>query len=76
MSQRSIIEINHDFTHVIDREGGRVVDLLLAALASGADRSWQPLERYGIRRIVQAHHTDERKVVITSSGGSQEYPIP
>jgi hypothetical protein len=75
MSQRSIIEINHDCSHLIDREGGRFVDLLLRALASGADRSWEDLERFGIRRIVQCHHSEDRKVVVGAGGLQREYPF-
>jgi hypothetical protein len=75
MSQRSIIEINHDLSHEIDREGGRVIDLLLRALASGSDRYWEPLRRYGINRIVQCHHSEDRKLVVKDSAGERKYQI-
>jgi hypothetical protein len=48
------------------------IDLLMGALASGSDRSWQPIERFGIRRIVQCHHSDDRKAVVNGA----EYVIP
>ncbi len=71
MSQRSIIEINHDYSHVIARDELRFTQLLLSALASGSDMSWDDLERFGIRRIVQCHHSDDRKVVAFG----REFPI-
>ena len=75
MSQRTIVEFNHDLSFVICGGGttGSVEfsRLLGIALASGSRGAWKPLERYGIRRIVQCHHSDERKVV-TQWG---EYPI-
>jgi hypothetical protein len=75
MSQRSIIELNHDFSHAIDREGGRFVDLLLRALASGDERYWQDLDRYGVRRIAQCHHSEHRTVTVGRGGLKREYPI-
>lgn len=77
MSQRSILEINHDFSHELVDTGDRTFDsLLLRALASGSDESWEPLKAYGIRRIVQVHHSTDRKVVISGPGWETEYPIP
>lgn len=65
MSQRSILEINHDCSFAINaRSADEFVPLLMAALGSGSDRSWTPLERFGIRRIIQCHHSDDRKVVV------------
>lgn len=65
MSQRSILEINHDCSHAIDaRSADEFVPLLMAALGSGSDRAWEPLKKFGIRRIVQCHHSDECKVKV------------
>lgn len=71
MSQRSIIEINHDCSHVIDGDPQAFLVLLGQALASGSDRSWGPLKRYGITRITQCHHSEDRKVVVNE----REYPF-
>jgi hypothetical protein len=69
MSQRSIIEINHDCSHAIDAApAGQVEKLIVRALASGSDESWEPLKRFGVRRIVQVHHSCDRKVVIGNNG--------
>lgn len=71
MSQRSIIEINHDCSHLIEAADIEFVELLGRALASGSDRAWEPLRRFGITRITQCHHSEDRKVVI----GKREYPF-
>jgi hypothetical protein len=77
MGQRSIIEINHDLSHEIDAaEAGAVEAMLLNALASGSDQSWERLKRFGICRIVQVHHSADRKVVISAAGWEKEFPIP
>lgn len=75
MSQRSIIEINHDCSHAIAAGPNLFAELLGRALASGDDRSWDPLKRYGITRIIQVHHSADRKVVIAGEGWAKEYPI-
>lgn len=63
MSQRTIIEINHDYLHDIEKDGLLFISFLRRALASGADVDWIPLRHYGINKVVQLHHSDERKVV-------------
>lgn len=75
MSQRSIIEINHDLSAEIMRSPFEFIEHLAAALASGSDRSWEPLQRYGVRRIIQCHHTDDRKVVVSGAGVIIEAPV-
>lgn len=69
MSQRSIIEINHDACSGM--KVGQLEMLLLAAIASGSDRAWEPLKRFGITRITQCHHSEDRKVVVAD----REYPF-
>ena len=64
MSQRSIIEINHDCSGDIAYDPAVFHELVLQALASGSDRSWEPLKRFGITRIAQCHHSEDRKVVV------------
>lgn len=71
MSQRSVVEINHDCSFLIEADELRFTQLLLQALASGSDRSWEPLKRFGVTRIVQCHHGDDRKVV----AHGREYPF-
>ena len=61
MSMRTIVEFNHDYAHKIDVE---MIGWLRRALASGDSRDWEPLESYGIRRAVMAHHSAARKAVV------------
>lgn len=76
MSQRSILEINHDFSHEIKAQPERFLQLLGTALGSGSDDCWDRLRGFGITRVVQVHHSTDRKVVISGSGWSTDYPIP
>lgn len=72
MSQRSVVEFNHDYAHTIDaKSGDELVVLLVRALSSGSDQAWEPLWKFGIRRIVQLHHSDDRQVVTKYA----EYPF-
>lgn len=64
MSNRTIIEINHDFAHKIDREPEAFVSDLGTALRSGNRQAWEALERFGVRRAIMAHHSDARHVVV------------
>ena len=63
MSQRTIVEINHDLAFVTKEEAGVFCGCLRQAISSGSPESWEPLKRWGFNRIVQTHHTDDRKVV-------------
>lgn len=76
MSQRSIIEINHDQSMFIKAEPEAFLRELGYALASGSDRSWEALRRFGVRRIIQCHHSDDRKVVVGKGALEREYKIP
>lgn len=72
MSNRSIVEFNHDYASTINaRSADEFVPLLMRALSSGSDREWEPLKKFGIRRVIMAHHSDTRKVVVNK----REYEI-
>lgn len=73
MSQRSILEINHDCFPPNGELAPIFVEMLRRALASGSDDSWEPLRRFGISRITQCHHSEDRKVVIGKGGLKREY---
>lgn len=60
MSQRTILEINHDRSYEIERKPHEFVAALQVALGSGDDRCWKELERFGIRKGTQAHHSIKR----------------
>lgn len=73
MSMRSIVEINHDYSHKIAADPDGLVKLLKAALGSGDPDYWEAIRiRYGIRRIVMAHHSSERAVLVDKT----KYEIP
>lgn len=71
MSNRSIIELNHDFVHFIKDYPEDFVGLLVEALNSSGDREWERLRRFGIKHAITTHHSDERKVVTPW----KEYPL-
>ena len=63
MSMRTIVEFNHDYAHRIVEEPAEFASLLNLAMAGSNDRFWEKLERFGVRKAVMVHHSDERKVV-------------
>jgi hypothetical protein len=63
MSIRSIFEINHDYTHEIERDPEIFLQRLLRYLGSASEESALPLERYGLRLAWWGHHSEERRVV-------------
>lgn len=71
MSNRTIIEINHDFAHRIREAQAPLAELLFLALAGSRNENWEPLERLGIKKIVMTHHSVDRKVVVEG----KEYPV-
>jgi hypothetical protein len=75
MSNRTIIEINHDYAAAIERSPVEFVAQLSAALTSGAERDWAPLWRFGVTRVTQCHHSDDRKLVVSNGAGAREVAI-
>ena len=73
MSQRSVIEINHDYCYEIARDPEAFVKALDMALGSGSAQSWEPLRRFGIRRATQHHHSSTAVAVVTAEGGHISY---
>lgn len=65
MSQRSVCEFNHDYAHYIERNPEMFCELLRRALAGGDKESWEELGlRFGLKRIIQRHHSDDGEVVL------------
>lgn len=75
MSQRTVVEINHDVPGTVPGDQGRLYEMLMRAVASGSPESWEPLRRYGFTRITQCHHSEDRKVVVGSGMLVREYPF-
>lgn len=70
MSNRTIVEINHDYACEIERAPVNFVVLLVRALSSGEATDWEPLRHYGIRFGVMTHHTTRRSCVTKYIDGS------
>lgn len=71
MSQRTIVEFNHDFAHDVEDNAEEVGKRLRRAMSSGDPKEWEKLAQFGIQRVVQAHHSDKRSAIV----GGYEYPI-
>lgn len=75
MSQRSLIEINHDNTGAIERDPAMFIRALSQYLASGLVRERDPvLERFGVRVISRRHHSDKFYVSAKTDGFPSKLP--
>lgn len=70
MSNRTILEINHDYTHVIKADPEAFVAAILEGLRAGYPQAWEDAKRFGVTRYVMAHHSDERRIAVNGV----EYP--
>lgn len=57
MSIRSLIEINHDYCHFIEKDPAQFVERLRYYLGNGARSSADELERYGVVVFGSRHHS-------------------
>lgn len=64
MSQRTIIEINHDYSHTIARDPEVFLDALRSMLSSAGPRTYEPLKHFGITVVETVHHSTDRRVTI------------
>lgn len=74
MSVRTVVEFNHDYANMIERDPDGFVMDLRTALNSGDKRDWKRLEMFGLREIVQRHHSTPGKVVIGTH--QTDYTLP
>ena len=58
MSNRTLIEINHDYWAHIDARPRDFIETLQSYLSGGSGRASEALERYGIRVITLRHHSE------------------
>ena len=59
MSIRTAIEINHDFHR--QQQGEEFLKALMWALYHGRPEDWDSMRlQYGVERIYQCHHCDDR----------------
>lgn len=64
MSNRTIVEINHDYAAKIRADEAAFSAALGQALNSDASYAWDALRGFGVTRLASAHHSDEREVYI------------
>jgi hypothetical protein len=59
LSNRSLIEINHDFSHAINGAAtGEFENVLLRYLGSNSKENAAALKRFGVRVFGTRHHSD------------------
>lgn len=63
MSNRSLLEINHDLSHSIKGDPLGFIDAVTLFLGSNSPRNKAALERYGIRIFGTRHHSDGFRIV-------------
>lgn len=76
MSNRTLIEINHDFGFKIEDAPARFVEALGAYLASASRENAQELERYGVRVIGMRHHSENFILDGTPDGFPVTFLVP
>lgn len=62
MSNRTLIEINHDYVQDISNNRDAIVGFLLNYLTSGDARDFDNLAYYGIRIVGMKHHSDPHSI--------------
>jgi hypothetical protein len=73
MSQRTIVEFNHDLAFRIDEDPEGFLRAVRHMLNSGANQSEgyivDALNRFGVRTTPTHHHSTKAEVVLTTDGG-------
>ena len=76
MSQRTILEVNHDRATIDPGDMARFCSLWNRAIASGDIESWAELElSWGVRQVTRCHHSEDRKLVVGNGSLKREYAI-
>lgn len=73
MSNRSLIEINHDFTHDL---GPEFLEALGRYLRSADDKNAEALERWGVRVVGLRHHSEKFYIDSRAEGFPPFYLTP
>lgn len=78
MSQRTIVEFNHDYAGAIDRDPDGFLRAIRNMLNSGVNENESDkrdrLDHYGVRTSPTHHHSDKAEVILTTEYG-REYHI-
>jgi hypothetical protein len=64
MNYRTIVEFNHDYAARVADWQDDFVTLLGGVLRTGDQKHWEALGMFGVKRLAQCHHSDEREVLI------------
>lgn len=59
MSNRTLMEFNHDHAYSVERDPEGFVRAVSLYLSSGSRREAEALERYGVTVIRMRHHSDD-----------------
>lgn len=62
MSNRTLLEINHDLWHRIKEDPAQFASVLTRYLGSASADTAEPLERFGIRVFGMRHHSEGFKI--------------
>ncbi len=75
MSNRTIVEFNHDLAGEIDRDPEGFLRAIKTMLNSGVNdedsRERDGLSRYGVRTSPTHHHSTKAEVILTSETGTE-----
>lgn len=75
MSNRTIVEFNHDYVGEIDRDPEGFLRAVKMMLNSGVNdvesEKTEALFRFGIRTTPTHHHSTKAEVVLTTEGGME-----
>lgn len=72
MSNRTIIELNHDYGHAIQRDPEAFIRFLTSHINSAGDpETIDALRHYGVIVVETVHHSTDRRVVIMG----KEFPL-
>ena len=63
MSNRTFLEINHDYESAIREDPAGFVDAVLKGLSSGYPTAWLDAQRFGVAYYTMAHHSDKCFVI-------------
>jgi len=75
MSNRSLIEINHDMSAAIRSNPTAFVEMLLQYLASASSRNSMAMREFGVKAISMRHHSENFVVSKDTEGFPIELPF-
>lgn len=74
MSNRTLIELNHDFTHYVEGEPEAFARALAAYARSASKENAEKLERWGVKVFGMRHHSEGYRITWGYTKASQSGP--